>query len=230
LFNISQPPLRTKQKEVDVQDLCGLVRIHWQFQQKTLISNIYTRIDQVFIVWGLITAAIFCTAHFFPISWRFQAILWSILTLIGTVAMVYLTDFWVKVEKLRWVAWLWTALMLLGLGITNWGIFSSIPVILLNLCPLWLALSAVGYIIMGLGMYSRTFICIGLFHLLGIMLLPYLMGWQFLTTGFIMSSSLLVLAELQWDMRPPLNNSDVLSAEELSFNRRQDQLRQNQQS
>ncbi len=229
MFNLSQPLLRIKQKEVDVQDICGLLHIHWQFDQKTLISNIYTRIDQVFLVWGIITAAIFITAQFCPISWQFQAMLWSILTLMGTLAMVYLTDFWVKVEKLRWVAWLWMGLMLLGLGITNFGIFYSVPVILINLCPLWLILSALGYIIMGFGMYSLTFIFIGIFHLLGIISLPYLMGWQFLTTGFIMSSSLFLLAELQWDMRPPIN-SEVLTAEELDFNRRQHQLRQNQSS
>jgi hypothetical protein len=229
LFNLSEPLLRIKQKEVDIQDLCGLLRIHWQIHQKIIISNIYTRIDQVFLLWGIITAAIFLTAQFYPISWQFQAILWSILTLLGTGGMLYLTDFWVKVEKLRWIAWLWTGLMLLGLGITNFGIFSSIPLILINLCPLWLSLSAVGYIVMGLGMYSRTFIFIGIFHLLGIVLLPYLMGWQFLTTGLIMSSSLLLLAELQWDMRPPIN-SDVLTAEELNFNRRQHQLRQSQMS
>ncbi len=229
MFNLSVPLLSLKQKELDVQDLCGLLRIHWRIRQRTLLCNIYTRIDQVFILWGLITAAIFVTAQFCPISWQFQAIFWSILTLIGTVGMVYLTNFWVKVEQLRWVAYLWTGLMLLGLGITNWGIFWSVPLVLINLCPLWLGLSALGYIIMGLGMSSRTFIFIGILHLLGIMLLPYFMGWQFLMTGLIMASCLLILAELQWDMRPPIQ-SNFLSVEEQNFNRRQHQLRQSQLS
>ena len=225
MFNLSVPLLSLKQKELDIQDLCGLLRIHWSIRQKTLLNNVYTRIDQVFILWGLITAAIFITAQFCPISWQFQAIFWSILTLIGTVGMVYLTNFWVKVEQLRWVAYLWTGLMLLGLVITNWGIFWSVPLILINLCPLWLGLSAVGYIIMGLGMSSRTFILMGTLHLLGIILLPYVMGWQFLITGLIMASCLLILAELQWDMRPPIQ-SNFLSVEEQNFNLRQHQLRQ----
>jgi hypothetical protein len=225
LFNLSEPLLRVKQKQLDIQDLCGLLRIHWRIRQRTLLCSVYTRIDQVFILWGLITAAIFITAQFCPISWQFQAIFWSILTLIGTVGMVYLTNFWVTVEQMRWVAYLWTGLMLLGLGITNLGIFWSIPLILMNLCPLWLGLSALGYIIMALGMHSRTFMFIGILHLLGMGLLPYVMGWQFLTTGLIMTSCLLLLAELQWDMRPPIQ-SDFLTAEELNFNRRQHQLRQ----
>ena len=229
MFNLSQPVLSLKQKELDIQDLCGLLRIHWRIRQRTLLNNIYTRIDQVFILWGLITAAIFITAQFCPISWQFQAIFWSILTLIGTVGMVYLTNFWVTVEQLRWVAYLWTGLMFLGLGITNWGIFWSVPVILINLCPLWLGLSALGYIIMGLGMSSRTFIFMGILHLLGIKLLPYVMGWQFLTTGLIMAICLLLLAEFQWDMRPPIQSS-FLTVEEQDFNRRQHQLRQSQSS
>jgi hypothetical protein len=227
LFNLSIPLLRIKQKEVDIQDLCGLFRIHWRVGQKTLIDNIYTRIDQVFLIWAVIIAGIFLTAQFSPISWQFQAVLWSILTVVGTIAMICLTHFWVLVEQLRWVVLLWTVLMLIGLGITNIGIFCSIPVILVNLCPLWLGLSALGYVAMGWGMYSRTFILMGLFHLLGIMILPYFLGWQFLTTGLIMASSLILLSELQWDMRPPIE-SKVLTSEEVQFNRKQNQLRQSQ--
>lgn len=227
MFNLSVPFLRIKQKEVDIQDLCGLIKIDWRIGSTTLINNIYTRIDQVFILWALITAGIFFTAQFCPISWQFQAIVWSILTLIGTVGMICLSYFWVVVEQLRWVTLLWSGLMLLGLGITNIGIFGSIPMILINLCPLWLGLSAVGYIVMGWGMYSRTFILMGIFHLFGMMILPHVLGWQFVTTGLIMASSLLLLSELQWDMRPPIE-SKVLSSEQIEFNRRQHQLRQSQ--
>lgn len=227
MFNLSQPLLRIKQKDVDIQDLCGLLTINWRIGQKTLISNIYTRIDQVFVVWGLITATIFITAQFCPISWQFQSLLWSVLSLIGTIAMIYLTDFWVRVEKLRWIMFLWSSLMFLGLIVTNLGIFGSIPVILINLCPLWLGLTAIGYMIMGWGMYSRTFIFIGAIHILGIFLLPHLLAWQFLITGLVMTGSLFLLAELQWDMRPPIN-SDVLTLEEINFNRRQNQIREAQ--
>ena len=227
LFNLSVPLLRIKQKEVDIQDLCGLIKIHWRIGSRTLINNIYTRIDQVFILWGVITAGIFFTAQFSSISWQFQAIVWSVLTVIGTVGMICLTHFWVVVEQLRWVTLLWSGLMLLGLAITNIGIFGIVPVILMNLCPLWLGLSALGYIVMGWGMSSRTFILMGLFHLFGIVVLPHVLGWQFLTTGLIMASSLILLSELQWDMRPPLE-SKVLSTEQIAFNRRQNQLRQSQ--
>lgn len=227
MFNLSTPLLRIKQKEVDIQDLCGLLKIHWQVGQTTIINNIYTRIDQVFVIWAVIIMGIFITAQFSPINWQSQAILWSILTIFGTVGMICLSYFWVLVEQLLWVVLLWAGLMLFGLGITNIGIFGSVPGILANLCPLWLGLSAFGYIVMGWGMYSRTFILMGIWHLLGILFLPYLLGWQFLTTGLIMASSLFLLSELQWDMRPPIE-SKILTSEEIGFNQRQNQLRQSQ--
>lgn len=227
LFNNSQPLLRFKQKELDIQDLRGLLQIRWQVGKRTLLCGIYTRIDQVFLLWGAIAAAIFTTAQFFPISWQYQAIVWSVLTIVGTAAMAYLTDFWVKVEQLRWVLYLWGSLMALGLIVTDCGIFWGIGSILMYLCHLWLGLSALGYIGMGLGMGSRTFLLAGILHLCGILLLPYALSWQFLFTGVIMSSCLLVLAELQWDMRyRPASKYQLLTAEERQFNHKQYQLRQ----
>jgi hypothetical protein len=44
-----------------------------------------------------------------------------------------------------------------------------------------------------------------LFHLSGIFILPCTGGWSFLFTGAVMVFSLLVLAELQWDMRHRIN-------------------------
>lgn len=67
-FNSTVPPLRRKQKNLDFQDLQGLWRIHLQIGNTTLYSTFYTRIDQACIFWGLISAAIFFTAHFFPLS------------------------------------------------------------------------------------------------------------------------------------------------------------------
>lgn len=227
MFNTSYPLLRFKQKQLDIQDLSGLLQIRWQVGQKTLLCAVYTRIDQVFLIWGVIAAAIFTTAQFFPISWQSQAIAWSVLTLVGTAGMAYLTDFWVKVEKLRWVLYLWAGLMGLGLVVTDCGIFWGIGIILMYLCPLWLGLSAIGYIGMGLGMRSRTFILAGILHLLGIGLLPYAGAWQFLLTGVIMASCLLLLAELQWDMRyRSASEYQLLTAEEREFNHKQHQLRQ----
>ncbi len=223
----TEPLLRFKQKELDIQDLCGLLKVHGRIGQKTLFSRFYTRIDQVFLLWGIITGVIFVTAHFFPISWHFQAIIWSTLTLVGSVVMACLTHFWVTVEQLRWIVYLWIGLMVIGLGITDVGIFAGIGVILINLCPLWLGLTAIGYIFMGMGMSSQTFIISGFIHLLGIELLDYFVQWQFLLTGLIMASCLFLLAELQWDMRPPIE-SQVLTAEERDFNRQQNKLRQSQ--
>ena len=225
----SEPILRLKQKQLDVQDLCGLLRIHWKIRQKTLISLAYTRIDQVFLLWGLIAIAIFATAQFLPISWHSQAIAWSMVTIIGTVGMACLSDFWVKVEQLRWVVYFWAGLMAVGLVITDIGIFCGIGTILINLCPLWLGLSAVGYIGMGLGMGSLAFILTGVIHLLSICFLPWAVSWQFLYTGLVMTSCLLILAELQWDMGQwnaiELDQSAILTAEEINFNRSQKLLR-----
>jgi hypothetical protein len=179
------------------------------------------------LLWGLIAAAIFITAQFCSISWHLQAILWSVATILGTVGMTCLSHFWVSVEQLRWTIYLWASLMFLGLITTNLGIFCGIGIILVNLSPLWLFLTAMGYIFMGLGIRSRVFILIGLIHLLGIAVLPHVLGWQFFVTGLIMASSLLLLAELQWDMLPR-PESAILTPQQREFNQRQNQLRQSQ--
>ena len=203
-FNLAEPIFRPKQQELDYQDRQGLVRFSIRIQNNTLLSSFYTRIDQVFVLWGLISAIIFFTAQFSPIDWITQAIFWSVITLIGTVVMGYLTYFWVQVEKLCWVLYTWIFLMLGGVIVTDCAILYSWVRVLINLCPLWLGLSAIGYVCTGLGLRSRAFIVSGLFHLLGIAVLPYFPGWQFLATGLIMTFNLLVFAETQWDMRPPI--------------------------
>jgi hypothetical protein len=73
---------------------------------------------------------------------------------------------------------------------------------------------------------SRAFFLSGAVHLLGILLLPYCLGWQFLATGVIMTANLLMFAETQWDMRPPIDNYDLLSKEQKQFNREQYLIRQ----
>ena len=111
--NFSEPLLRHKQAALDIQDLQGLWwSINWQLGKRTLFSGFYTRIDQVLIIWALITAGIFATAQFLPISWYTQAVVWSALTLVGTVGMVVLTWFWASVERLRWIIYCWVILML----------------------------------------------------------------------------------------------------------------------
>ncbi|MBD1806782.1 hypothetical protein H6F98_15145 [Microcoleus sp. FACHB-SPT15] len=224
-FNPVEPIIRRKQEALDFQDRQGLLSLEMKIGQKTVISVFYTRIDQVFVLWGLICAAIFVTAQFAPISWVIQAGLWSVLTLLGTVGMVVLTHFWVKVERLRWVLCCWVALMLSGVALTDLSIFLSWGQILMNLCPMWLGLSAIGYICTGIGMRSRAFTFASLVHLLGIAVLPYLGSWQFLSTGIVIAASLLVFSGVQWDMRPPVQY-EFLTPEQKRFNEQQYRLRQ----
>lgn len=226
LFNTAEPIVRRKQHALDFQDRQGLLILKLQIKNKTLFNNIYTRIDRVFVFWGLITAIIFFTAQFAPIDWITQAAFWSILTGVGTIAMTVLTHFWVKVERLRWVLYIWIALMLGGMAVTDLGIYYGSGTILMHLCHLWLSLSAIGYFCTGWGLRSRAFVLAGLIHLLGIAILPYCIGWQFLATGSIMTANLLIFAETQWDMRPPIDNYGLLTDEQKEFNRQQYLIRQ----
>ncbi|MEH2258418.1 hypothetical protein [Nostoc sp.] len=54
-FNFSEPLLREKQQELDFQDIQGLVCLNYQIGNFILFSKFYTRVDQAFIVWGLIS-------------------------------------------------------------------------------------------------------------------------------------------------------------------------------
>jgi hypothetical protein len=223
-FNPHVPPLRAKQPCLDVQDLEGLWRVNLKIGNKTIFSTFYTRIDQACIVWSVILLAIFVTAQFFPINWNLQATLWSGLTLLGTAVMVAWTDFWVRVERVKWVLYTWVILMLVGLILTDVGIWLGWGEIMIRLCALWLGLSACGYFCTGLGVRSRAMLLVAAIHLLGMVLLSYFAAWQFLLTGSVMACTLLLLAQLQWDMRTPINHN--LTPEQQKFNQRQEQLRQ----
>jgi hypothetical protein len=191
--------LSRKKTDIDVKSLPGFWRFHLRIGKYTLFSSFYTRIDQACILWGLISGAIFITAQFLPINWTLQAVLWSILTIIGTVGMVKLTKYWVEREQLNWLLKIWVFLMIGGVIITDLSIFYGWGYILLNLCEIWLILNAIGYFFTAFAMRSRTFIVVGLIHFLSIFILPYVGMWQFLTTGIIMAVSVVLLAELQWD-------------------------------
>lgn len=221
---LTQPFLREKQQDLDFQDLQGLLRINAKIGKISIFSGFYTRIDQVFIVWGLICGVMFVCAQFLAVSWQIQAIIWSTLSAVGTLGMILLTWFWVRVESLRWLVYSWVLLMLSGVVLTDLGIFWGWAQILINLCPMWLSLCTLGYIITALAVRSRAFLIMAIVHLLGIAILPLFPGWQFLSTGLVMSVSLLLLAEMQWDMRPPVEYS-VLSIEQKEFNREQQQRR-----
>lgn len=217
--------MRRKQTQLDLQDLTGLIRWRLRIRQCTVVSWLYTRIDQVFLLWGWITGIIFLTPHFFPaLSWVDQALFWSVLSIAGTGLMVWLAWFWVAVERLRWLIYLWSELVILGVALTDYGIFAGEGFILANLCALWLVLCAIGYGLMGFGMRSRAFLIVAGLHLATVPLLGMMPAHQFLATAMVMSGSLFLLAEVQWDMRPP-TESEMLSAAQNAFNLKQQQLR-----
>ncbi|MEG3933621.1 MULTISPECIES: hypothetical protein [unclassified Microcoleus] len=207
-FNYSVPPLRRKQINIELQDLEGLWQVQFPLGKDRFYSQFYTCLDRTCLLWSLLLIAMFGTAQFFSVSWMLQAGLWSALSLVGTAAMVSMTYSWVTIERLIWVLYGWVILMLLGLLLTDLAIFLSWGKVLANLCPLWLGMSGIGYLGTGFAVRSRALLAASLFHLLGILILPYTGGWLFLFTGAIMVFSLLVLAELQWDMRQPMNRLD----------------------
>ncbi|NJR51210.1 MAG: hypothetical protein HC780_18165 [Leptolyngbyaceae cyanobacterium CSU_1_3] len=198
-FNANIPLLRRKHSAFEIEDLPGLWRIHWQLGNTTVVSTFYTRIDQACLLWGIISSIIFITAQFLPLDWRVQALLWSGLTLLGTVAMISLSQRWKTVEPLNQIVAAWVLLMVGGLVLTDLSVFLSWGQVLAKLCPLWLGLNALGYFYTGLKMRSRAFFLIGLGQLLGVAALPYLESWQFLATGVFMGLSSILMAELQWD-------------------------------
>lgn len=198
-FSDDLPLLRRKHSAYEIEDLPGLWRIHWQLGDTVIISTFYTRIDQACFLWGIISAIIFFTAQFALIDWTTQAILWSVLTLAGTIVMVERSHVWRTVEPISHVVSAWAWLMTLGIVITDLSIFLGWGQVLASLCPIWLVLNALGYFYSSWKMRSRAFSLMGLMHLAGIAVLPYVGVWQFVVTGVLIGFSALLLAELQWD-------------------------------
>jgi len=224
-FNSQEPLLRRKQTDLDIQDLEGLISWQWKLNGVPIVSWLYTRIDQVFLLWGWIVGLIFLTPQVFPtFAWTHQAFLGSVLSVVGMVGMAAFAWYWVTVERLSWLIYLWGLVVLVGLAVTNYGIFGGVGVILMNLCPLWLGLCSVGYGLMGIGLRSRTFLLASSLHLAAIGGLQWVPTHQFLATAIVMAGTLFVLAEVQWDMRPPIA-APALSPEEIAFNRQQQSLR-----
>jgi hypothetical protein len=224
LFPSHQPILRRKQPALDVQDLAGLVRIHGNIPLLNQLSGFYSRIDQVFLVWGAIALVIFATAQFLPLTWALQALLWTGLTLVGTAATIQLAWYWVSVEQLRWVVYWWVALMLLGASLTNLSIFGGQWSLLPYLCPLWLGVCGLGYLGTAWGLRSRAFLLCALIHVLGMPLILAAAPWQFLMTGLVTALPLFLLAEVQWDMAST-STYQLLTAEQCLFNQQQRQHR-----
>jgi hypothetical protein len=220
-----QPIFRSKRHALDIQDLEGLLKIHWKINHLTLYSGLFTRIDQVFLLWGIITATIFLTEQFLPISWITQAVLWSVLTMVGTLGTVHLSWYWVSVEQLRWVVYCWVGLMLAGVAATDFAIFGGGWQLLMHLYPLWLGLSALGYLLTAWGLRSYAFLISCLLHLLAIASLSFLPQWQALITGITTAGCLFLLAEVEWDMQST-SDFQILTEEQKQFNAQQRRLRE----
>ncbi|HEY9910157.1 MAG TPA: hypothetical protein V6D18_21390 [Thermosynechococcaceae cyanobacterium] len=191
--------MRRKCSAFDIEDLPGLWRVHWQLGNTTIFSSFYTRIDQACLLWGIISGIIFITAQFSCWDWGVQAWLWSGLTIAGSVSTALMAPHWLKVKPLSRTFSAWVGLMLIGTALTDLSIFLGWSDVLMQLCPLWLALTALGYFYTGIEMRSRGFLLISLIPTLGIFLMPYLGVWQFSTTGLLIGLSMIAMAELQWD-------------------------------
>ena len=166
-----------------------------------LPSSHYTRIDQALLIWAVAVGLIFSTAQFSGLDWHLQSILWSVLSVIAVGVSHQLTWPSVQYRHLRWVMVLWPVLMLLGIGITDYGVFTSQGWILGHMCDIWLCICALGYAISSVGMRSRPLAIIGVLHLLTIPVLTLVPQWSFLGTGIVMSWSLWLLAEVWWEHR-----------------------------
>ncbi|MBD3883695.1 hypothetical protein IFO70_18185 [Phormidium tenue FACHB-886] len=206
-----------KQSAFAIGDLPGLWRFHWRVNQQVILSTFYTRHDQACLLWAIVSAAIFITAQFLPMSWYAQAILASGLTLLSVMGMVMLTWYFTSAEGLTWLLYCWSFLMAIGMLITDLSFLLQWGQILGQICPLWLALSGAGYMITGVGMRSRAFLLIGIVHLLAIGILPAVGMWQPLITGIIISGSTLLVAEVQWDSHGVCGNKQITEPERIDL-------------
>ncbi|HIK36839.1 MAG: hypothetical protein NZ901_07665 [Geminocystis sp.] len=202
-FKPQQPILQKKQLYCNLETYRQMRCVRVEVVEKLYLSGIYTCVDQAMLVWGLVTGIIFMGGQFLTISWQIQAIFWSILTLVGIIAMITLTHSWTVWEKITELLYAWVILMLLGMALTDSAIFLGWGYILSHLCHLWLILSAIGYGITGWMLHSRAFFLSALIHAIMVFLLPLFGGWQFAATGFAMTSNLWLFSEAQWDMLLP---------------------------
>jgi len=178
-----------------------------QFASTTVrLSICFTKIDQAFLVWGVVTFVIFSLAQFSSMSWTTQAVLDSALTGAGIVMTSGLTWAIARSAKLRWVIFLWAGLMSVGTAVTACGIFYESVLILSNLCVLWLGLCAIGYGSMAIGMQSRCFTAACLVHLVAIPALSYTSSCQFFISGLVIALTLFFFSVVPWDMQASDDN------------------------
>ncbi len=161
----------------------------------------FSPIDQAFLVWGGLTLIIFLTGQFSSMSWMTQATLDAALTGAGIAWASGLNWTLIDDERLNWVIFLWAGLMTLGMSVTAYGIYGCVSAIMVSLCPLWMGLCALGYGAMAVGMRSHAFTAACLVHILAIPVLYHQPNWQYLTTGLVISLTLLFFSIVPWDMQ-----------------------------
>jgi hypothetical protein len=190
---------RVKPSLPNPEELSGILQLRWGVARWVWLDTYFTRLDQALALWGCVTAVIFWMGQLSSLAWRTQAIVDSILTLWAIALTLGLIWQWTRVKPFRWVVYFWSLLMLLGIGLTDLGIFRPVGGLLIHLCPIWLTLCGLGYGFTSLGMQSSALVLISLIHLCAIPLTLALPAWQFSLTGLVMSGSLWALATWQWD-------------------------------
>lgn len=204
-LELNEPLVPPHSKTIGMRDLNGLLRAHFRQISDRLIGSLpsvsFTELDQAFTAWGFIALAIFSLAQFSMLSWATQALVDAALTGAGIAGTAKLTWRLAYSESLRWVVGLWTMLMAGGMIATAYGIFYGVGLILVNLCLLWLGLCTAGYLSMGVGLRSRSFISAGLVHGLAIIAVQIHPADQFLISGLVMSLTLFFFSLVPWDMR-----------------------------
>ena len=198
---------------IGMRDPLGLAKAHLKFLASQLVAegqivaeNIaekvcFTYIDQAFILWGVASIVIFSIAQFSLLGWATQATIDAAITGACIACTSGLTWKIAREENLRWVVFLWAALMSGGMVLTAYGIFCGVGVILIDLCPIWLGICALGYTAMGVKMRSYSFTAAAIVHGIGIFGISLVPAWQFLASGLVMALTLFFFSVVPWDMR-----------------------------
>ena len=195
-------------QSLGMQDIGGLLSV--LLKQRTQFWPSFTQfwpsfelspIDQAFLIWAGITLVIFLMGQFSSVSWAMQTVVDAALTGVGIASTSRLNWALVEDERLNWVIALWAVLMTAGMCVSAYGIYACESLIMVNLCPLWMGLCALGYGAMAMGMRSHAFTAACLVHALAIALLNHQPSWQYLTTGLVISLTLIFFSIVPWDMQ-----------------------------
>ncbi|MEM8502055.1 MAG: hypothetical protein AAF716_02755 [Cyanobacteria bacterium P01_D01_bin.1] len=206
-FNLRDAIETHENQSLGMQDVGGLLSVllrqrtqSWQ-KTRSWPNFSFSPIDQAFLIWAGLTLTIFLTGQFSSISWAVQAMLDAALTGAGIACTSSLNWALVKDKRLNWVIVLWAVLMTAGMCVSAYGIYACESLIMVGLCPFWMGLCALGYGAMAVGMRSHAFTAACLVHTLAIAVLHHQPNWQYLTTGLVISLTLVFFSIVPWDMQ-----------------------------